>query len=174
MNTHEFITGHIKRNMIVYQISIFIFRMFIAGMIGMIFLKATNRIEEAIRFFDFILLVGFGFNTLYMKRLIEFSETALNEIGQKQNYSEGTNIVIRMIIKDARRLTGLALLMALMGILVEACAIVILWSTWKTAGPLELIVGFSFILIGIPVFALAVSYWQDARSLKKINDGGNA
>ncbi len=173
MEDQAFIIEHVKRNRTVYQICLFIFRMFLAGILAIIFLRATGRIEGSFQFFDIILFGAFGFNTLYMKRLIEFSDTALNEIGKTGTYSEGTNIVIRMIIRDPARLRSLSILMFLMGILVEGCAGIILWTIRETAGPLEIIVGVSFILIGIPIFALAVTYMRDYSSLKKRPPGNS-
>ncbi|MBR2991487.1 MAG: hypothetical protein IKF51_08550 [Solobacterium sp.] len=165
----QFVLEHLKRNRTVYQICLFIFRMFAAGAASVIVLRLMGRLDGNVRFFDFILCGGFAFNILYMKRLTEFSDAAIDEITHNKPHSEGTQIVLKMIIRDPKRLRAFAALMFLMSVLVIGGAGVILWTIRENAGPLEIIVGISFLLIGIPLFALGVSYLQDARSILKYN-----
>ena len=166
----SFVIEHIRRNRTVYQICLFIFRMFIAGLLCLFFLRASGRMDGTVGFFDVLMLAAFVFNTLYMKRLVEFSDTALDEISRNLPHSEGTKIIMKLIIRDPKRLRTLSAFMFLMAFLVEAGAGVILWTIHTDAQLLEIIVGISFMLIGIPLFALGVTYWKDASSLKK--DGG--
>lgn len=165
----SFIIEHIKRNRTVYQICLFIFRMFIAGLLCLFFLRASGKMQGSVGFFDVMMLAAFIFNTLYMKRLVEFSDTALEEIGANLPYSEGTKIVLKLIIRDPKRLRTYAALMFLMAFLVETGAVFILWTIRENAQMLEIIVAISFMLIGIPLFALGVTYKKDADSLKKDN-----
>ena len=165
----QFVLEHLKRNRTVYQICLFIFRMFAAGGACVIVLRLMGRLDGDARFFDFILCGAFAFNILYMKRLTEFSDTAIDEITHNKPHSEGTEIVLKMIIRDPKRLRTFAALMFLMAVLVIGGACVILWTIRGNAGPLEIIAGISFLLIGIPLFALGVAYLQDANSIQKYN-----
>ena len=166
----SFVVEHIKRNRTVYEICLFIFRMFIAGLLSLFFLRAAGKIEGTVGFFDVTMLCAFVFNTLYMKRLVEFSDAALDEISHGKPYSEGTKIIMKLIIRDPKRLHTLSALMFLLSFLIEAGAAAILWTIRDHAMMLEIIVGISFMLIGIPLFALGAAYWKDAQALKKDNE----